>query len=65
MLVATFFSVVVFVSMLLVCFMVLHGMKQGYITPVFGVVLIVCAVATSTWTVSMIYSKVPAMVSSN
>lgn len=65
MLVATFFSVVVFVSMLLVCFMVLHGMRNKMITPVFGMVLIVCAVAITTWTVSMIYEKVPAMVSSN
>lgn len=65
MLVAIFFSTVVLASMLLVCFMVLHGMKQRYITLVFGVVLIVCAVATATWTVSMIYSRVPEMVSTN
>lgn len=65
MLVAIFFSNVVLASMLLVCFMVLHGVKQKYITPIFGMVLIVCAVATSTWTMTMIFNKVPAMVSTN
>lgn len=63
MLVAIFFSIVVFSSMLFVCFLVLHGMmKKKYITTIFGMVLIVSSVAIAIWTVSMIYEKVPAIV---
>lgn len=62
MLVAIFFSIVVFISMLFVCFLVLHGMMKKYITTIFGMVLIVSSVAIAIWTVSMIYEKVPAIV---
>lgn len=65
MFVAIFFTIVVLCSFLLVAYITFHGMRNKMITPVFGMVLIVCAVAITTWTVSMIYEKVPAMVSSN
>lgn len=54
---AIFFSTIVVIVMLLVIFIILHSLRYT----LFGVVLITCVVAIGTWTVSQIYSKVPAM----
>ena len=65
MAVALFFGIVVLCSFSLVVYITLHGMRNKMLTPVFGVVLIVCASAACVWTMTMIFNKVPAMVSTS
>jgi hypothetical protein len=61
MFITFFFAAIILVSLGLVIFIVAHGVRNKMVTPIFGMVLIVCSVAVSTWTVGMIFQKVPAM----
>lgn len=63
MFIAIFFISVVLLSLSLVTYIILHGVKNKMITYIFAMVLISCAAAASTWTIVMILEKVPAMVS--